>query len=71
MNVNVDLMVVGFDDNGANEMALGSNEVSGLVVGSISTPSAPTPFESIATPSTSNLEVEAAWELLKAQLSLN
>jgi len=51
----VDLMAVGFDDNGANEMALGSNEVSGLVVGSISTPSAPTPFESIATPSTSNL----------------
>jgi len=67
----VDLMAVGFDDNGANEMALGSNEVSRLVVGSISTPSAPTPFESIATPSTSNLEVEAAWESLKAQLSLN
>ncbi len=52
-------------------MALGSNEVSGLVVGSISTPSAPTPFESIATPSTSNLEAEVAWELLKAQFSMN
>jgi hypothetical protein len=71
LNVNVDLMVVGYDDNGANEMALGSDEVSRPVAGSISTPNAPTPFESIATPSTSNLEVEATWELLKPQLSLN
>jgi len=71
LNVNVDLMVVGFDDDGVNEMALGSNEVSGLVVGSISTPSTPTPSKSIATPSTSNLEIEVAWELLKVQLSLN
>jgi len=47
-------------------MALGSNEVSRLVVGSISRPSAPTPSKSIATPSTSNLEAEATWELLKA-----
>jgi len=28
LNVNVDLMATGFDDGGANEMALGSNEVS-------------------------------------------
>jgi hypothetical protein len=52
LNVNVDLMVAGFDDEGANEMALGSNEVSRLMVGSISTPSTPTPFESIVTPNT-------------------
>ncbi len=66
LNVNVDLMVHGFDDDGANEMALGLDEVLGLVVGSISTPSTPTPFESIVTPSTSNLEAKVAWELLKA-----
>jgi hypothetical protein len=63
LNVNVDLMVVVFAVDGANEMALGSNEVLGLVVGLIFTPSSPTPFESITTPSTSNLEVEAALEL--------
>jgi hypothetical protein len=71
LNVNVDLMVASFDDGGANEMTLGSNEVSRPTVGSISTPSSPTLFESIATPSTSNLEAKVAWELLKAQLSLN
>jgi hypothetical protein len=58
LNVNVDLMATSFNDDGANEMALGSNEDLGLRVGSISTPSAPNPFESIATPSTSNLEAE-------------
>jgi hypothetical protein len=47
-------------------MTLGSNEVSGLVVGSISTPNAPTPPKSIATPNTSNLEIKVTWELLKA-----
>jgi hypothetical protein len=52
-------------------MALGSNEVSRLMAGSISTPNTPTPFESITTPSTSNPKAEAAWELLKVQLSLN
>jgi hypothetical protein len=71
MNVNVNIMVVGFDDDGVNEMALGLDEVLGLVVGLISTSSAPTPFENIATPSTSNLEVEATRELLKVQLNLN
>jgi hypothetical protein len=71
LNVNVDLVAVGFDDDGTNEMALGSDEVLGLVVGSISTPSTPTPFESIATPSTSNPKAKTTWELLKAQLSLN
>jgi len=49
LNVNVDLMVVGFDDDGVNEMALGLNEVLGLVINLISTPSTPTPFGSIAT----------------------
>jgi hypothetical protein len=58
LNVNVDLMAASFNDDGANEMALGSDEVLGLRVGSISTPSAPNPFESIVTPSTSNLEAE-------------
>jgi hypothetical protein len=66
LNVNVDLIVADFDDDGANEMTLGSNEVSGLVVGSISTPNAPTPPKSIATPNTSNLEIKVTWELLKA-----
>jgi hypothetical protein len=41
------------------------------VVASISTPSTPTPSESIATQSTSNPEAKTAWELLKVQLSLN
>ncbi len=50
--MNVDLMVTGFDDDGANEMALGSNEVSRLMVGSISTLSTLAPSESIITPST-------------------
>ncbi len=63
LNVNVDLMAVSFDDDGANEMALGLDEVLGLVVGSISTPNAPTPFESITTPSTSNPKVKVTWEL--------
>jgi hypothetical protein len=40
-------------------MMMGSNEISGLVDGLISTPSTPTLFERIATPSTSNLEVES------------
>jgi hypothetical protein len=71
LNVNVDLMAVGFDDDGINEMALGSNEVSKLMVGSISTPSTPTPCKSIATPSTSNPKIETTWELLKVQLGLN
>jgi len=71
LNVNVDLMAVGFDDDGINEMALGSYEVSKLVVGSISTPSTPTPFKSITTPSTSNPEIETTWELLKVQLGPN
>jgi hypothetical protein len=71
LNVNVDLVVVGFDDDGINEMALSSNEVSGLVAGSISTFNTPTPSKSIATPSTSNPKVKAAWELLKVELSLN
>jgi len=52
-------------------MALGSDEVSKLVVGSISTPSTPTPSKSIPTPSTSNPEIEITWELLKVQLGLN
>jgi len=64
LNVNVDLMAVGFDDDGINEMALGSYEVSKLVVGSISTPST-------TTPSTSNPEIETTWELLKVQLGPN
>jgi hypothetical protein len=54
LNVNVDPMAAGFDDDGANELALGSNEVSWLMDCSILTPSAPTPSESIATPSTSS-----------------
>jgi hypothetical protein len=54
LNVNVDLMAIGFDDGGVNEMALGSNEVSRLMAGSISTPNAPTPFETTTTPNTSN-----------------
>jgi len=66
LNVNVDPMATGFDDDGANAMALGSNEISRPVVGLISTPSAPTPSEGIATPSTSNLEAKVALELLKA-----
>jgi hypothetical protein len=37
LNVNADLKVADFDDDGANEMTLGSHELSGLVVGSIST----------------------------------
>jgi hypothetical protein len=64
-------MAISFYDDGGNEMALGSDEVSGLVVGSIFTPSPPTPFESITTPSTSNPKAKVAWELLKFQLSLN
>jgi hypothetical protein len=71
LNVNVDLMATGFDDDGVNEMALSSDEVSGPIVGSISMPSALTLFESITTPSTSNPEAKATWELLKIQLSLN
>jgi hypothetical protein len=63
LNVSVDLLVVGFDDDGTNEMA---NEVLGLVVGSISTPSTPTPFENITSPSTSNPKAKTTWELLKA-----
>jgi hypothetical protein len=39
LNVNVDLMAAGFDDDGANEMALGSYEVLELVANLISTPS--------------------------------
>jgi hypothetical protein len=58
-------MAIGFDDDGVNEMALGSYEVSRPIVGSISMPNAPTLFESITTPSTSNLEAKATWELLK------
>jgi hypothetical protein len=57
MNV-MDLMATGFDNDGVNEMALGSNEVSRLVAGSIFRPSTLTPSKSIATPSTSNLELE-------------
>jgi hypothetical protein len=52
-------------------MALSLNEVSRPVACSISTPSSPTPFESITTPNTSNPKVEVAWELLKVQLNLN
>jgi hypothetical protein len=63
LNVNGDLMAASFDDGGANEMALGLDEVLGLVVGSIFTPNAPTPFENITTPSTSNPKVKVAWEL--------
>ncbi len=65
LNVNVDLRAVGFDDDGANEMALGSDEVSRLVVGLISTPNAPTPSKSVTTPNTSNPKVKVAWGLLK------
>jgi hypothetical protein len=43
LNVNVDLMATSYDDDSVNEMALGSNEVSRPMVGSISTPSTPTP----------------------------
>jgi hypothetical protein len=71
LNVNVDLMAIGFVDDGVNEMALGSDEVSGPIVGSICMPSAPTLFESITTPSTSNPEAKIAWELLNIHLSLN
>jgi hypothetical protein len=71
LNVNVDLMVACFDDDGVNEVALGSNEVLGLVVGLISTPSTPTLSESIETPIMSNPKAEVVWELLKAQLGLN
>jgi len=42
LNVNVDLMVIGFDDDGVNEMALGLDEVLRLLIGIISTPNAPT-----------------------------
>jgi hypothetical protein len=54
LNVNVDLMATGFDDDGANEMALGLDEVSRPVVSSISTPNTPTPSRSIITPNTTN-----------------
>jgi hypothetical protein len=54
LNVNVDIMPTSFDDDDASKMALGSNEGSGLMASSIFTPSAPTPFESIATSSTLN-----------------
>jgi len=55
LNVNVDLMATNFDDDGANEMALGLDEVSRLVVSSISTPNTPTPSRSIITSNTANL----------------
>jgi hypothetical protein len=70
-NVNVDLMAIGFDDDGANEMALGLDEISRPMVGSISTPNTPTPSKSITTRNTSNPKVKTTWELLKVQLSLN
>jgi hypothetical protein len=71
LNVNGDLMATSFDDDGANEMALGSDEVSRPMVSSISTPTAPTPSKSIITLNIANLKAKVAWGLLKVQLSLN
>jgi hypothetical protein len=42
-----------------------------LVVGSISTPSGPSMFESITTPNDLDEEAKIAWEVLKAQFILN
>ncbi len=42
-------MEASFDDDGANEMALGLDEVSRLVASLISTPNTPTPSKGIAT----------------------
>jgi len=53
-------------------LALGLLDDLGVMVNSISTPTAPTPSESFATPS--NLYLDATnvtWELLKVQLIHN
>jgi hypothetical protein len=71
LNVNVDLMATSFDDDGANEMALGLDEVSRPMVSSIFTPSTPTPSRSIIIPNIANPKTEVAWGLIKVQLNFN
>jgi hypothetical protein len=73
-NLNENLML-DYDGNvhGPDDLELGSFEdIRSLVIVSISTPYAPnsSDSESIATPNILDLELEAPWELLKIQLTL-
>jgi hypothetical protein len=61
-----------FDYEGGDDLALGLPNDLSLMVNSISTPTAPTPSKSFATPSNLDLDAtNATWELLKVQLIHN
>lgn len=61
-----------FDYDSGDDLALGLLNDLGLMVNSISTPIAPTPFESFTTPSNLDLDAtNATWEFLKVQLISN
>jgi hypothetical protein len=73
-NLNENLML-DYDGNvhGPNDLELGSFEDTRLlVIVSVSTPYVPSSYDSenIATPNILDLELEAPWELLKIQLTL-
>jgi hypothetical protein len=69
-NLNEDLML-DYDYDGHNDLDMGSFVDIRLVVGSISTPNAPSSSKSIAIESVLDPEIEIAWELLKTELTLN
>jgi hypothetical protein len=58
-----------FDYEGGDHLALGLPNDSSPMVGSISMPITPTPFESFAMSSNLDLDaIDVAWELFKTQL---
>jgi hypothetical protein len=72
LNLNEDIHQ--YDDNVVDSEMRNLVEVSGLVVSSISTPlgsRAPNALKSIEALSNSDVETKIAWEVLKAQLTLN
>jgi hypothetical protein len=61
-----------FDYEVGDDLILGLPDDLGLMIGSISTPIAPTPFESFATLNNLDMDViDVAWELFKVQLIHN
>jgi hypothetical protein len=76
--VNIEVLHMGMDLNQnfdyevRDDLVLGLLDDLGPMVGSISTPTTPTPSESFATLSNLDLDaIDVAWELLKVQLINN
>jgi hypothetical protein len=75
---NIEVLHMGMDLNQNFDYEVGDDLILGLpndlgpMVGSISMPTTPTPFESFATLSNLDLDaIDVAWELLKVQLIHN